>query len=178
MTVDIEKLRALCADVPEHLTVDHRGDVVVGVDGIPAERTGVHPVGSLFPLVLRSPRGDGTTLAVAELAATARPAIVALCDRVERAEAEVDRLRAENANLREKRRWLLADIEALGGGPKVRDRVEFSVEPRVGEKGVVIKLSEDSFCVAWEDRHPDDVEWFYRESFGRSVVRRKLEVTP
>lgn len=92
--IDIEKLRALCAEVPESLTVDCRGDVVVGVDGIPAERTGVHPVGSLFPLVLRSPRADCDSLAVARLAAAARPAILALCDRVERAEAEVERLRS------------------------------------------------------------------------------------
>lgn len=99
MTVEIEKLRALCADVPESLTVDYRGDVVVGADGIPAARTGVHPVGSLFPLVLRSPRGDCDSLAVARLAATARPAILALCDRAERADAEIERLRAENARL-------------------------------------------------------------------------------
>ena len=93
MSVDIEKLRALCAEVPESLTVDYNGDVVVGVGGVRAKRTGMRPAGDLFPLVLRGLRGDTTAQVVAELAAAARPAILALCDRVERAEVEVERLR-------------------------------------------------------------------------------------
>ncbi len=95
MSVDIEKLRALCDRVPSPLTVDHRGSVVVGVGGEPAPRTGMRPAGDPFPCMLRPAREYAPQLATAELAAEARSAIPDLCDEVEQLRAEVARLRAQ-----------------------------------------------------------------------------------